>query len=191
MVQNCLSQLSPNASYVRAVGNRTLLGAGDRGMDMSALKLYVVGRKGLDLTQNVSDLIAEFTDGFYGKPAGVHVRRYINVLGDSMLRFGAALPPSTNPNGGGPAAVNAGWEYSPVLANDTFMTAADAMAQATRAAAQSGVAAHMERMGEAWVPCQFIALVRWQKLRAFAAENRRLTWPFSSTASSRLSRKSR
>eukprot|EP01052_Picozoa_sp_SAG31_P063145 SAG31_NODE_22090_length_534_cov_0.921839_2_plen_37_part_01 len=37
-------------------------------MDMSALKLYVVGRKGLDLTQNVRDLIAEFTDGFYGKP---------------------------------------------------------------------------------------------------------------------------
>ena len=72
-------------------------------------------------------------------------------------RFGAALTPSTDPNG---RDANRGWEYSPVLGNATFMAAADALAQAARAAAASGVAEHVARTNEALMTVQFIALVR-------------------------------
>ena len=58
----------------------------DRGMDMAALKLYLLGRKGLDVSLNTSRLTLEFTDGFYGQAAAGHVRRYTEVLAASMLK---------------------------------------------------------------------------------------------------------
>ena len=141
----------PSLSFSRARSLALLLThlmgiAKDRGMDMAALKLYLVGRKGLDLSLNTSRLTVEFTDGFYGKTAAVYVRRYIDTLGASMLKYGAAaLAPSTDPNH---RDANRGWEYSPVLGNSTFLTAADALVWATRAAASTGVAEYMDRTRE-------------------------------------------
>jgi hypothetical protein len=149
----------------------------DRGMDMSALKLYLIGRKGMDPSLNTTQLIVHFTDGFFGKPAGVHMRKYIDTLGASMLRYGAALPPSTDPIG---KDANRGWAHSPVLGNLTFMLVADAMALAKRAAIGSGVAEHVDRVAGAMVTVQFIALVRWQELRNFNI-HRQHQWPFAPT----------
>jgi hypothetical protein len=176
VVQN----IGPNLEFLASVGIQGHYAdmTADRGMDMSALKLYVLGRKGLDLSQNVTSLVRFFTDEFFGQAAAVHVRRYIDVLGASMLQSGKALPPSTDPGGEGDE--NRGWQSSPVFANGTFLTAAAAMAGGWRAATLSGMAEQIDRMEEAFIPCQFIALVRWRQLRDFANRSQQV-WPFSPT----------
>eukprot|EP01051_Picozoa_sp_SAG22_P006309 SAG22_NODE_407_length_10957_cov_5.081691_2_plen_207_part_00 len=150
----------------------------DRGMDMATLKLFLVGRKGLNPSLNTSSLVVEFTDGYFGRAAAPFIRDYLGTLGDSMLEHGAALPPSTDP-----AKQDAirGWENSPVLGNSTILSVAGAMAKAAHAATVEGVAAHVDRVREAAVTMQFIALTRWQELRAYSSAHSLLAWPFAAS----------
>ena len=170
-----VQNIGPNMEFLASIG---VVGhyadmTANRGHDMAHLKLYLLGRKGLDPSLNDTSLVTEFTDGFFGTGAAVHVRSYLDIMGAAMLKSGAAAPPSTDPGKDPPAA---GWEHSPVFGNVSFLAAATAMSEAQAEAAKLPELA--ERVAVAMMPLQFIALVRWKELVAFAQP---AAWPFAST----------
>ena len=161
--------IGPNLEFLSGVGVRGYYAdaTADVGQDMSELKLYLVGRKSLEPDVNTSALIDRFTDGFYGAAAAPLVREYLDQMAAAMARWGA------QPDDG-----EHGWAGSEVFGNGTFLSAASTLAEARQAAATAGSDVQRQRLTTATMPLQFIALVRWAELRAFAAAQGR-SWPFA------------
>ena len=183
--------LSPQPNYfvvaedIEFLGNLGVIGWNgegiccEKGTEMIELKTYLIGRKLFDPTLNVSVLTTEFLDGFYSPAAAPHIHKYLKLMDSSMRARGAQIVARTDCIPDYKDASQCWGPHAAMLDNVTVLTAAAHLKQAELAvAALDG--RFQRRASRALIAVQFVALVRWQELRAFVSATS-ASWPLAAT----------
>ena len=136
------------------------------GGDMEFLKDYVMGKVLLDPSLDPYKLITTFLDGYYG-PAAPFVRSYMDLFHGAIDDADYYMHESFDEN-------------APFLTPIALLTA-----KASLDKGQILVAAtrYAQRVRVVKMAIQYVALLRWDALRAFAASES-ISWPFADDKSS-------
>ena len=138
------------------------------GSDLAELRDYVTASMMWDPTQQPQTLIAEFLDGFYGGAAAPYVKRYMDILHESVLNTSFVVSSGFD-------GVNPSYLTPPVV-----LRAAAALVAARQAAAGSSL--HQEHVNRSSIPILYVALKRFQELYDYATEYYSgESWPLGAT----------
>ena len=130
-----------------------------KGGDLVQLKDYLLAKALWNSSLDAEDTIREFTDGYYGAIGGAAVRRYISLMEHGVTEEESMPYAFPGELAGGPAQF---------LKPSLLLAAANAFADAISAstAAYGREHKYVQRLEEASMPLQYVALFRWAELRA-------------------------
>ena len=151
--------------------------------EMVELKVYLWGRLAFDPTLNATELTLGFLDGYYSAAAAPHVMRYLQLMDSSLRLRGGSRPgmPRSWPHNNATKRNEDLWAWGPYSAmfdNNTVLESRAALGGAAAAVASDPKLSF--RVAQALTAVQFVALYRWQELRAYAALSK-TPWPFAAT----------
>ncbi|KOO28114.1 f5 8 type c domain protein [Chrysochromulina tobinii] len=130
-----------------------------KGGDLVQLKDYLLAKALWNSSLDAEGTIREFTDGYYGAIGGAAVRRYISLMEHGVTEEESMPYAFPGELAGGPAQF---------LKPSLLLAAANAFADAISAstAAYGREHKYVQRLEEASMPLQYVALFRWAELRA-------------------------
>ena len=140
---------------------------GTPGGDLVELKDYVIARRLFNVSADSREDIAEFIAGYYGPTGGPFIKVYMDLLVGAIAETNYYMHENF--------AVTAAFLTPLVIvgAGQAFAQAAAALAVAT-----PGASKFAARVARASMPTQFVVLMRWDEIYAFATA-RHVPWPFN------------
>ena len=145
-----------------------------KGGELAPLKSYLYAQLLWKPHADAAALTREFVGGFYGAAAAPHVLRYIAVTTAGAARAHAALGINVD-------------VHHPALDAPTVLAALEAMGAAVAAASEAGDAAVAARVREAALAPLYVAILRWDELRAHSAATA-ARWPLEGERAAALAR---
>ena len=139
----------------------------------------MAGRKSFDPLLSTNDTIREFLQSYYGSAAAELVFQYYDVMSQAYRdapTVNITWPPAAAARGDH-SPLDWGKPNSTAYPARTVMGAGELLANATAAAAAASSPAGVERLMELRLGLNYLALLRWEELQAFAAAQK-LSWPF-------------
>ena len=157
-----LHTLVPNLRTYHEHGVKGVFEEGNynsKGGDLVQLKDYLLAKALWNSSLDAEGTIREFTDGYYGAIGGAAVRRYISLMEHGVADEESMPYAFPGELAGGPAQF---------LKPSLLLAAANAFADAISAstAAYGREHKYVQRLEEASMPLQYVALFRWAELRA-------------------------
>lgn len=135
------------------------------GGDLVQLKDYLLAKALWNPNIDDDDATTQFL-GYYYDSAAVHVKTYMDAMVEGIDGSAYYMHESFDVN-------------APFLTPALLLRSAQAFANASAAVASKDVR-FMRRVEEAALPVMYVALFRWDELRAYAS-SAKLTWPYNET----------
>jgi len=160
--------LGPNIQFFASRGVAGIFEEGSYnspGGDMEILKDYIIGRMLTDPTLNATTLIQAFLDGYYSK-ASPFVTEYMIAFKGAISSTGYYMGESFDEN-------------APFYTPEVLLSSKQVLDQGAAAVADED-ARFGPRVAHVVMAVQYVALLRWDELEAFA-ESSSVAWPFSQT----------
>jgi hypothetical protein len=154
----------------------------EKGAEMIELKTYLIGRKLFDPSLDTQQLTQEFVEGFYSTAAAPHILSYLATM-DAALRARGEYPPLnvTHPDCVADYQTSSqSWGPHAAMLDGTTVLAAVSHLKQAEVAVASLDGRFRRRASRALLAVEFVALVRWQELRAFASATHS-RWPLAAT----------
>jgi hypothetical protein len=160
--------LVPNLRFFHEHGVQAVFEEGTYntpGGDLVQLKDYLLAKALWNPNIDDDDATTQFL-GYYYDSAAVHVKTYMDAMVEGIDGSAYYMHESFDVN-------------APFLTPALLLRSAQAFANASAAVASKDVR-FMRRVEEAALPVMYVALFRWDELRAYAS-SAKLTWPYNET----------
>lgn len=172
--------IGEDITHLAELGVKGYFAEGDATPAKDLLKHYLIGRKTFNPQLSTNDTIKEFLEPYYGKDAGNLVFQYYDLMARAYRdapTVNVTWPPNAAARGDH-HPLDFGKPNSTAYPARTVLEAGNLLARATSVAASSSTI--VERLMEMQLGINYLTLLRWDELRAFATTHQ-LNWPFGAS----------